>query len=400
VLILILAEAGPLAAEEPPRPNFVLRLADGTEAIGPVEQIANNWSVQLGGDKPVTATGLEAVSLRRDKTQLPALPRPEQVILVNGDRIPGRVQELTNDRIHVQADLGKGTDFVVPVSAVAIIWIAAPDGVDNPSKWRRQLAVGQRSRDAVYLQNGEVIEGILNSIKGQNLQIESSKKNMTVPFSKVAVIAFNTGLVRQSQSKGVHARLVLDTGCRLTIVSAQADGSLLTGKTDFGTDVAIPLNRILAIDWLGGSVIYLSDRKPRNYQFRSFLPAVRWPYAKDASVMESDLRLGGRFYDKGLGVHTASQLTYDIGPNDCWFEALVGLDDTVGKEGSARIQVLLDGKPQKLTWDGNLTWQTGPRTIRLAVAGAKELTLVSDFGSYGDVQGCVDWANARLIKNR
>jgi hypothetical protein len=296
--------------------------------------------------------------------------------------------------------LGKGSDFVFPVSAVAIIWITAPDGVDNPSKWRRQLAVGQRSRDTVYLRNGEVIEGILNSIKGQNLQIESSKKNMTVPFSKVAVIAFNTGLARQSQSKGVHAGLVLDTGCRLMIVSAQANGRLLIGKTDFGTDVVIPLNRILAVDWLGGSAIYLSDRKPRNYQFRSFLSDVRWPYARDASVMESDLRLGGELYDKGLGVHTASRLTYDIGPGDRWFEALVGLDDTVGKEGSARIQVLLDGKPQKLTWDGNLTWQTGPRTIRLAVAGAKELTLVSDFGSYGDVQGCVDWANARLIKNR
>jgi hypothetical protein len=72
----------------------------------------------------------------------------------------------------------------------------------------------------------------------------------------------------------------------------------------------------------------------------------------------------------------------------------------VGKEGSAHVQVLVDGKPQKLAWDGNLTGQSGPRLIRVSVIGAKELTLVADFGDFGDVQGCVDWANARLIKNR
>ena len=62
--------------------------------------------------------------------------------------------------------------------------------------------------------------------------------------------------------------------------------------------------------------------------------------------------------------------------------------------------VLLDGRPQKLAWDGDLTWEKGPRHIRLAVSGSKELTLVSDFGSFGDVQGCVDWADARLIKKQ
>jgi len=99
-----------------------------------------------------------------------------------------------------------------------------------------------------------------------------------------------------------------------------------------------------------------------------------------------------------LGVHTASRLTYALDPDRQAFEALVGLDDGVGKEGSARIQVLVGGRPQKLTWDGNLSWKTGPRLIRLTLNQAKELTLVTDFGDLGDVQGCVDWANARLIR--
>ena len=99
-------------------------------------------------------------------------------------------------------------------------------------------------------------------------------------------------------------------------------------------------------------------------------------------------------------MHTGSRITYGLSPDGVWFEARVGLDDDVGKEGHARIEVLLDSKPQKLAWDGYLTWKNGPRDIRLPVSGAKELILVSDFGNFGDVQGCVDWANARLIKKQ
>src|SRR5215470_12716841 len=88
-------------------PDFVLTMTDGTQAVGSVEKIANDWSVRLISAKPISKTGLEAVSLRRDKTQLPGPPQGEQVILVNGDRIPGKIQELTNDRLHVQVDSGK-----------------------------------------------------------------------------------------------------------------------------------------------------------------------------------------------------------------------------------------------------------------------------------------------------
>src|SRR5262249_37518665 len=103
--------------------------------------------------------------------------------------------------------------------------------------------------------------------------------------------------------------------------------------------------------------------------------------------------------DKGLGVHTASRLTYAVGVDDRIFEALVGLDDAAGKQGSPRAAVVVDGKPQKPGWAGALTWDSRPRPIRCTVAGAKRITLVSDLADFGDGQGCVDWANAKLIKN-
>jgi len=389
-----------IAAEEPTRPTFTLRLADGTVVAGPIEQIDDNWSIRLVGDKPVRATGLQAIELRREKASPPPGPRNEHVILANGDRLPGTVRELTGDRLLIRANLGKEADLNIPLSAVSAIWVVAPESEDNADKGRRRLAALKRSRDTASLRNGDIVEGTLNAInpKSRDVQIESAKKDVTIPFSKIAVIALNSELVRPLQPKGVRARLVLQSGCRLTLDSARAGHGVLTGKTGYGVEVTIPLDQILAIDWLGGCATYLSDLKPRSY-LRSVWGGVSWPYVNDASVMETDLRFGGELFDKGLGMHTSSRLTYTIGSDDAWFEARVGLDDGVGREGHARIQVLLNGKPQKLAWDGYLTWKKGPRDIRLPVSGAKELTLVSDFGDYGDVQGCVDWANARIIRN-
>jgi hypothetical protein len=96
-------------------------------------------------------------------------------------------------------------------------------------------------------------------------------------------------------------------------------------------------------------------------------------------------------------MHSASRLTYDLAGGYEWFEALVGLDDRTGRQGSVRVAVLVDGRPQE-AGDGDLAGCGPPRPLRVRVAGARELTLVVRFGCRGDVQDHVDWAEARLIK--
>ena len=69
---------------------------------------------------------------------------------------------------------------------------------------------------------------------------------------------------------------------------------------------------------------------------------------RDGSAAGLDLRLAGSTYDKGIGLHSHSRLSYAV-PRDCRrFEALVGLDDRAGRRGSGRIRVLADGKPLDL----------------------------------------------------
>jgi hypothetical protein len=58
----------------------------------------------------------------------------------------------------------------------------------------------------------------------------------------------------------------------------------------------------------------------------------------------------------------------------------------------------VDGKPHEVGDGEELTARGGPRPVRADVTGARELTLVVEFGARGGVQGHVDWADARLIK--
>jgi hypothetical protein len=99
-----------------------------------------------------------------------------------------------------------------------------------------------------------------------------------------------------------------------------------------------------------------------------------------------------------MGLHADSRLTYDLAGNYHWFEALVGLEELEdGRTGTARVKVLIDGKPRPLDIE-ELTGKSKPLPIRLDVKGAKELTLVVEFGKRGDVLARVNWIDARLIK--
>jgi hypothetical protein len=121
----------------------------------------------------------------------------------------------------------------------------------------------------------------------------------------------------------------------------------------------------------------------------------------DGSVAGRDLRLGGSTYDKGLGMHSESRLTYTLDGGYRRFEAVVGLDEQTGRGGRVRIQVLVDGRPQALGWDKELTLADGPRAVRVDLTGARELTLVVAFRNGGrgpDAQDHVNWGDARLIR--
>jgi hypothetical protein len=405
-----------VSAYESPSAPFILETADREPITGPLLSVGEDWSVRLGGREEVRAAGSDVVALRRKGAVMPPLPVRNCILFVNGDALPVSQVRYDDERflltprspltVSSLPKRGEGRvrgsgatkEFRVAPSHVAVVWFTAPDDERHPDKLRRDLASGQRTRDRVLLRNGDSLEGTLADMSGQSVRLELDKRKLEVQFDKIAAIAMNTELASRRRPNGTYARIVLANGCRLSLASAACNGATLTGRTLFGADVQVKTEDLVALAMLQGRAVYLSDLKPSKVEQKPYLDAAA-PPVRDGSVKGRDLRVGGGTYDKGLGMHSHCSMTYDLAGGYKRFEALIGLDDATGREGSARVQVLVDGKPQKLGLSGNLTHRNGPLAVRVDTGGAKQLTLVTEFCDHGDVQADVNWVDARLIKN-
>ena len=124
------------------------------------------------------------------------------------------------------------------------------------------------------------------------------------------------------------------------------------------------------------------------------------PAEKDRSNGEqlagdgSALSIGGRVYQKGLGVHAGSELRYTLNGFCSLFSASVGIDDEVGNRGSAVFQVW---NGAALLYDsGVLRGSDAARAVSVNVGGVQTLRLVVTDGGDGIDYDHADWADARV----
>jgi hypothetical protein len=368
----------------------------------PVQRIRDDWSITVGQHQPQEISGSSVVSLRRSGLPLPGHVSGPRVVFTNGDEIGGRIAQLGADRLWFSPKL-EGVDNVehemlVPLSVVSQVWLVSPKESLPVSDAIRRVKSMRRRQDEVILKNGDVIDGTLTSIDNTAAHVSRANgEDLSLDRERLAGVLCNPELGQRIRPKGPYGHLILLNGGRLALRSAPSDGRSIEGKTVFGAVVQIPVEQLAAIDLYQGCAVYLSELTPSKYDFTPYL-GTPWPFKNDLSVAGNPIRLARSTYDRGIGMHSQSLLTYELGGKFRWFEAWVGLDDQTGKLGSVLFDVLVDGKSQRVVEAGELTSQNSPRLVRVDVSGAKTLTLSVQFGRNGDVQDHVDCADARLIR--
>ena len=285
------------------------------------------------------------------------------------------------------------------MSGLSLLWIASPDGVEHPRPTPRSLAAVRYKRDRALLRNTDSVDGILVGFdRGKTLRMKAGKEVLEVDFQRVLAVSFTSDLTRVYRPVSLYGRLVLDDGTRISLSEASADQVFVRGRTLYGRDVKIALDHVIAITLHGGSATYLSDLAAPKYEFTPYLGTLRWPYTKDTNVDGGDLVLHGDAFEKGIGMHSTSRLTYKLAERYRHFEALVGLDDDSGRRGSGLGSATSSMESPGFRPSCKSRLRKTPQFIRQDVQDAKELTLVVGFGRYADVRSRVNWADARLIK--
>ncbi|MBM4161156.1 MAG: hypothetical protein FJ217_08655 [Ignavibacteria bacterium] len=124
-----------------------------------------------------------------------------------------------------------------------------------------------------------------------------------------------------------------------------------------------------------------------------------WGLGVDTSFARNPISLATKTYRKGLGAHAYSniRLSFRKSVDLHSFEALVGIDDEVGKSGSVEFQVVADGK--KAAESGVIAGGQQPMRLKVPIKGAKAIELIVKDAGDGEGNDHADWANARFISD-
>src|SRR5919112_172226 len=104
--------------------------------------------------------------------------------------------------------------------------------------------------------------------------------------------------------------------------------------------------------------------------------------------------LNGATFQKGLGVHGASDVRYGLAGAYSTFSAKVGVDDEVGDRGSVVFEVWADGT--RLYSSGVMNGASTTEDVKLDIRGKNELRLVVTNASDGFDHDHADWAEAMV----
>lgn len=367
---------------------------------------------------------LEEVKHIRFDERAPAWASDANVVLLNKDELHGSIGSWAEKGESFKLKTSSLGEVDVKIENVAAIFFNAPAERERTLHakyldWLQKPGFdGRPGPDACYIRAGGKATGTISTISKDGIKIEADKigtQTFALSALEAVVVGNAGGSGAATPAKGTLVRIRTADGSSISgVVARYAEGKLELTHA-LGT-LTISSKDMLELFVLNGAFVYLSDLEPQKVE-ESFPEGFerdpnRYGWKRDREVDKGDrIRLGGRSYDKGLGVHTYCALTYNLGGGYREFRSVIGLDDstkfwgTNPNDGQVTFRVLLGDakkgtmKPAKELPEGKLMKRgDAPFELNINVEGVQTMTLVADYGNYLHVLGRADWADAHLVK--
>lgn len=272
----------------------------------------------------------------------------------------------------------------------------------EPSQWKRanelfEEALQSRSpsQDALISRDQadvKVLQGRLETLDDKGGTFLFANEQRKFQNEKLFGIVFAAGA---SKPQAAQVLVELTDGSSFMGKIESSDQSVARVAAAFGGTLSLPLANIRRMKFHSDRVEYLSDLKPTTQKSDGVLHAP-WTMRADRNVLGEMISLGGRNFERGLGVHSRTELAYPLRGEFAQFAATIGIDDSVRPLGGVVMQILGDGRT--LFDSGVVTGSDPPRNILVDVTGVQSLTLLVDYGPGLDASDHADWADARLIR--
>jgi hypothetical protein len=351
----------------------------------------------LATDPPREIPIDEVLSLTFSRQAVPPAGGDPLVILANGDRLVLRAVGVFDDLLTATWHrLPSRVPVKLPLEMVAAMVFDLPAARDDRQKLFADLQTIPPGADVVLLANGDRILGEFERLDGAFVHLKTSTGLTKLDRTRVQAVRMNPELTSVPETQGRSLMLSLRDGSRVTARSVEWIDRDLKCTLLEKQQILIPFSECVACFVFGKRVVPVASREPARVKFVPYLSNT-WPLVKNANVLRGPLTLRGVEYGSGLGVHSRSLVTYDVLPGDHEFLATVGIDDAAGGKGSVRFAIELDGRRH---WESpELTGQSPPVAIPpVKLDGAKQFTLVVEFGANADILDYADWCDALVIR--
>jgi hypothetical protein len=371
-------------------------LVDGRSITGRWMGLDKN-EVRMSVDRQIQKLSMEkllSIRFKHDRiTTNSTQPNGVKIWLSNGSKLLGELVGKNGNAIVLQhVILGK---LDIALEEMAGLRVVEQENSEAEEKFQQTLSDPAETKDILLLvRNGQVnkVEGIVESFGPEGGTFKWRERDIRLPADQVYGIVFAAGLGEQKQP-GCQCRLI--SGDVLTGELTGGDEQNLYFQTAFDEKHALPLNKVESLRLNRGRMVFLSDLEPVNYEFEAF-GGTRWPYRMDRSVSNGPLRIAEQTYERGIGVHARSILTFELQNDYQTFAADIGIDEAAGEYGNVLFRVTADGT-ERFT-SKPVSGNDEARSISVDIKGIKELQLIVDFGKDLDIGDHANWANARLIK--
>jgi hypothetical protein len=235
-----------------------------------------------------------------------------------------------------------------------------------------------------------VLRGRVRRLAPDNVTFDWNGRELPLPWERVAGLLFARPSPRSA-------------ACMVRMRGGDVFGGQVAGGSDESVVLHSGILSNLELAWAGieridcrsERLVFLSDIKPKRYDFEPFFDKT-WDFATDRSLTGKPIRLGGREYARGIVMHSRAALTYRLDGRFEQFAAVAGILDEMDQRGCVGMSVIGDGR---VLWQAvGVRGGQPPREILVDVAGVQELTLGVDFDQELDLSDHAAWAFARLIR--
>lgn len=368
---------------------------DGSVASGVWEGTAESGALKVQTpDGPVVN---EFDDLRM--VDIPSSPRapfgPMAFFLHDGGVLYGTLVIGVTDAVRIRTLVGES---LVPWSHLAAIRLAEPTQFKRADHlFQEAVSARSPSQDALVsrdVADVKVLQGRLEELQLDGGLFLFAGDSRRFQIEKFYGIIFASGATAPAV---LPMTIELVDGSSFSGKIKSSDQNSLRVDSSFGGEVVVPLADVRRLRFRSERIEFLGSVKPASQRGDGVLhPA--WPFRTDRNVQGETISMAGREFERGIGVHSRTELTYVINGEFDQLAATIGLDDSVRPLGSVVMQVLGDGRT--IFDSGEISGVDPPRDILLDVRGVKQLTLLVDYGSGLDASDRANWADVRLLRSR